>query len=45
MNRAVAGTAGIPGVGPEVEQTDHKPLSAQVNRLGVTASALSSSGS
>lgn len=41
-NGAVAGTAGIPGVGPEVEQTDHKPLPAQVNRLGVMASALSS---
>lgn len=44
MNGAVAVSARIPGVGPEVERVGHKPLPAQIYGLGLMVSASSSSG-
>ena len=35
---------GIPGVGPDMEDIGHKPLPAQIYRLGLMAFALSSGG-
>lgn len=39
MNGVVAVSAGMPGVGPEVERTGHKPPPAQIYGLGLMASA------
>lgn len=44
MNGTVAASAGIPGVGPDVEDVGHKLLTAQIYGLGLMASGSSSGG-
>lgn len=44
MNGTVAVSAGIPGVGPDVEDIGPKLLPAQIYGLGLMASVSSSSG-
>lgn len=44
MNGTVAASAGISGVGPDVEDVGHKLLTAQIYGLGLMASGSSFGG-